>query len=146
MYKNILFPVDVSEKDSWQASLQAVVEYAQAFKSKLHVMMVISDSSMNLVRQFFPKGSVDTLVDETKKALKAFVDENIPKEIDVQRIIAKGPVYECIIKTADEINADLIVMQAHRPELKDYLLGPNAAKVVRHSKRSVLVVRDTKQN
>jgi nucleotide-binding universal stress UspA family protein len=26
--------------------------------------------------------------------------------------------------------------------LKDYLLGPNAAKVVRHSNRSVLVVRD----
>lgn len=33
-------------------------------------------------------------------------------------------------------------MAAHRPALKDYLLGPNAARVVRHSNCSVLVVRD----
>ena len=62
----------------------------------------------------------------------------------MQHIVAKGSVYECIIKTANEIKADLIVMSAHRPELKDYLLGPNAAKVVRHSDRSVLVVRTKK--
>ena len=33
-------------------------------------------------------------------------------------------------------------MSANRPELKDYLLGPNAARVVRHSDVSVLVVRE----
>jgi nucleotide-binding universal stress UspA family protein len=38
--------------------------------------------------------------------------------------------------------ADLIVMASHRPELKDDLLGANAARVVRPSKRSVLVVRN----
>ncbi|MBT6187404.1 MAG: universal stress protein, partial [Rhodospirillales bacterium] len=31
---------------------------------------------------------------------------------------------------------------SHRPALKDYLLGPNAAQVVRHADVSVLVVRD----
>jgi nucleotide-binding universal stress UspA family protein len=36
----------------------------------------------------------------------------------------------------------VIVLASHRPELKDYLLGPNAARVVRHAKCSVLVVRD----
>ena len=43
---------------------------------------------------------------------------------------------------ADETNADLIVMASHRPELKDFLLGPNAARVVRHANCSVLVVRE----
>ncbi|MEP3300223.1 MAG: universal stress protein, partial [Pseudoruegeria sp.] len=37
--------------------------------------------------------------------------------------------------------ADLIVIGAHRPDFKDYLLGPNAARVVRHSECSVYVVR-----
>jgi len=41
-----------------------------------------------------------------------------------------------------KIDADLIVLGANRPDLKDYLLGPNASRVVRHSARSVLVVRD----
>jgi nucleotide-binding universal stress UspA family protein len=36
----------------------------------------------------------------------------------------------------------MIVMASHRPELKDYLLGPNAARVVRHAECSVLVVRN----
>ena len=36
---------------------------------------------------------------------------------------------------------DLIVMASHRPELKDYLIGPNAARVVRHADCSVQVVR-----
>ena len=37
--------------------------------------------------------------------------------------------------------ATLIVIGAHRPDLKDYLLGPHAARVVRHAECSVLVVR-----
>ena len=36
----------------------------------------------------------------------------------------------------------LIVMGSHHPELKDYLLGPNAAKVMRHADCSVMVVRE----
>ena len=81
------------------------------------------------------------MLQKTKEALHDFVKKHIPKTVKVQHIVAKGPVYECIIKTANQIDADLIVMSAHRPELRDYLLGPNSAKVVRHSNRSVLVVR-----
>ena len=50
-------------------------------------------------------------------------------------------VYEAILNIARKTGADLIVVAAHRPELKDYLLGPNAARVVRHANCSVLVVR-----
>jgi nucleotide-binding universal stress UspA family protein len=141
MYKNILYPVDISEDGSWRDSLPVVIEHSKALGAKLHVMTVVSDYGMSLVQQYFPKGSVDIVVDKTKQALHDFVDKNIPKDIQVRHVVAKGSVYECIIKTAKTINADLIVMSAHRPGLKDYLLGPNAAKVVRHSDRSVLVVR-----
>ena len=57
-------------------------------------------------------------------------------------MIAEGTIYERIIHCAEKTSADLIIMGAHRPELKDYLLGPNAARVVRHAECSVLVVRD----
>ena len=39
------------------------------------------------------------------------------------------------------IGAELILIGAHSPELKDYLLGSNAARIVRHSPKSVLVLR-----
>lgn len=144
MYKNILYPVDITERGSWKDSLPVVIEHCAAFNAKLHIMTVISDYGMSMVQQFFPKGSVEQVVDKTKNSLHKFVSLNIPKEIKVQHIVAKGSVYECIIKTAQTINCDLIVMSAHRPGLKDYLLGPNAAKVVRHSDKSVLVVRENK--
>ena len=143
MYKDILFPVDITDED--QASDKArevVLDLNKAFGAKLHVMTVVSDYGMSIVQQYFPSGSVDKVVAETNKALHEYVARHFPEKVEVQHIVGKGAVYESIIQTADRINADLIVMAAHRPELKDYLLGPNAAKVVRHCGRSVLVVRD----
>jgi nucleotide-binding universal stress UspA family protein len=45
-----------------------------------------------------------------------------------------------ILDASNRFGADLILMASHRPELKDYLLGPNASRVVRHAQCSVLVV------
>ena len=142
MYKDILFPVDIFEEGSWKASLPVVLEYAEAFGTTIHVLTVVSDYGMSIVQQYFPKGSVEKVVKQANTSLHEFVKNNIPKKFKVQHIVGKGAVYECIIKTAEKIDADLIVMSAHRPGLKDYLLGPNAAKVVRHSNKSVLVVRE----
>lgn len=141
MYKNILFPVDVSEPDSWQASLKVAVEYARQFGAVLHVLTVVPDLGLSFVAQYFPANAEAKLVEETTAALHRFTGTHIPKEVTYRHIVAKGAVYQGIIDTAEKIDADLILMEAHRPELKDYLLGPNAAKVVRHSNRSVLVVR-----
>jgi len=59
----------------------------------------------------------------------------------VRHVVAIGTVYEEVLKAAKVSNADLIVIGAHRQDFKDYLLGPNAARVVRHSDCSVYVVR-----
>ena len=56
--------------------------------------------------------------------------------------VAHGSIYHEIMRLADELGCDAIVLVAHRPELRDYLLGPNASRVVRHANQSVLVVRD----
>ena len=56
--------------------------------------------------------------------------------------VSRKIALQTMINVAKEIKADLIVMASHRPELRDYLLGPNAARVVRHADCSVLVVRN----
>jgi nucleotide-binding universal stress UspA family protein len=43
---------------------------------------------------------------------------------------------------AEEAEADLVVTGSHRPAMKDYLLGTNAARVLRHARCSVLVARE----
>lgn len=144
MYNNILYPIDIYEESSYDQSLPIVLEYAEAFNATIHVMTVIPDYGMAIVSQYFPKSSVEKVVDSTKDALHDFVDNKLKiTKAEIGNIIVKkgGSVYQAIIDTSETINADLIIVSAHRPELKDYLLGPNAAKVVRHSTKPVLVVR-----
>jgi nucleotide-binding universal stress UspA family protein len=46
-----------------------------------------------------------------------------------------------VIDEAKESAVDLIVVTSHRPQMSTYLLGSNAAKIVRHATCSVLVLR-----
>lgn len=143
MYKDILLPVDFSDESSWKKIVPIAKGFSDAFGSTLHVMTVVPDSGVGIVSQYFSKDAVKKVIEEINQALHEFVDKNIPEDkYKVQHIVTTGNVYESIINTAKKIDVDLIIMSAHRPELKDYLLGPNAARVVRHSDRSVLVVRD----
>ena len=141
MYRDILLTIDLNDETSWHKALPAAVEYCRAFGARLHVITVLPDFGMNLVADYFPPDFEQKALAETDQCLHQLVKGQVPEGLDVQCIVAHGTVYEEILATASKINADLIVMAAHRPELKDYLLGPNAARVVRHSDRSVLVVR-----
>jgi nucleotide-binding universal stress UspA family protein len=51
-------------------------------------------------------------------------------------------IYAEILAVAEEAEADLVVVGSDRPAMKGYLLGTNAARVVRHARCSVLVARD----
>jgi len=142
MYKHILLAVDLQAEDSWSKALPEAVAYAQAFQSTLHVMTVVPDFGMSIVGSFFPKEHENTMLEETAKHLHKFVDDNIPDDIKTQVIVGHGTAYEEILEMQEKTSCDLIIMSAHRPKMQDYLLGPNAARVVRHANCSVLVVRD----
>lgn len=142
MYKHILLAIDLQAEDSWSKALPEAVAYAQAFQSTLHVMTVVPDFGMSIVGSFFPKEHENTMLEETAKHLHKFVDDNIPDDIKTQVIVGHGTAYEEILDMQEKTNCDLIIMSAHRPKMQDYLLGPNAARVVRHANCSVLVVRD----
>ena len=141
MYKHILLPIDLEDQTSWKIALPVAAEYAKAFGATLHVMTVVPDFGMSLVGSFFPSDFAEKALAEANTRLHTFVDENMPDGISVQHVVRYGRVYEEIIHTATELGVDLIVMSAHHPELSDYLLGPNAARVARHAAQSVLIVR-----
>jgi nucleotide-binding universal stress UspA family protein len=142
MFKEVLLTIDLNEPSSWDKALPVAIEYCQAFGARLHVFTVVPDYGMSIVAQYFPQDFEAKALSAAAEKLSALVDDKVPDEVEVQHVVGHGTVYEEILKAAHEVNADLIVMASHRPELKDYLLGPNAARVVRHSDRSVLVVRN----
>lgn len=142
MYDTILVPVDLGDKHSWRKAIPTAVTLCETFDAGLVVMTVIPDVGLPVVGQFLPPDFEARTKQQVAAQLKAFASAQIPPGIEVQRRIAVGKIYREIIHAAAEIGADLIVMGSHHPDLKDYLLGPNAARVVRHAKGSVMVVRD----
>jgi nucleotide-binding universal stress UspA family protein len=142
MYRNILLPVDLSDEHSWRKALPTAIALRAAFQAQLHVMTVVPDFGLPMVGQFFPEGYEAKAHQHVAAELEAFVAQQVPEDVTARRIVATGKIYQQILRVAKEVGADLIVMGSHHPELSDYLLGPNAARVVRHADCSVMVVRE----
>lgn len=142
MYNNILLTVDLNEDSSWVKALPTSIEFAKAFGSTLYIAAVMPDFGMAMVGSFFPADFQGKAMADVEEKMKAFCSEKVPDDIKVEHVVRYGNIYEEILDVAGSIQADLIVIGSHRPELKDYLLGPNAARVVRHANCSVLVVRE----
>ena len=142
MYKTILLAIDLNDPSSWERALPVAVEQAEAGGGKLHIVTVVPDYGMAIVGSFFPADYEKAALAEADKMLDSFVSDNVPTEIEVAHSVGHGTIYKEVLATAERIGADLIVMASHRPEQSDYLLGPNAARVVRHAECSVLVVRN----
>lgn len=142
MYKTILVAVDLDCPADLNNTLMRAIELAEAFPTTaLKVMTVIPTLGMSWVGEFFPAGFEKKAAAQRLEQLKSAVDERLPSGMLVQHIVSEGNVYESVLSIAEREQADLIMLGAHRPELADFLLGPNAARVVRHAKVSVLVVR-----
>ena len=141
MYKNILLAVDLGDEGSWTKALPVAVSLAQAYDATLHLVTVVPDFGMSIVGGYFPKDFEEKAMEAAHQHLHDFAGEHVSKDVDRRCIVAHGRPYEEIIRAADDAGCDLIVMASHRPGLEDYLLGPNAARVVRHSGKSVMVVR-----
>jgi len=141
MFRTILLPIDLATKASWEKALPAALRLSAPEGPVLHVMTVVPDFGTSMVGSFFDSGFEEKALHQAGEALTAWVNDTIPKDIEVHPHVAHGRVYEEIMKAADTLDVDAIVMGSHTPELSDYLLGPNAARVVRHATQSVFVVR-----
>lgn len=141
MYTSLLLPIDLNHESSWIKALPTAVELCKAFAAELHVITVLPDFGMSIVAQQFPADFEEKAAIEVRRKLDELLLARLPEDMPATRMVAVGTVYEEVLEAARKIDADLIVMAAHRPELKDYLLGPNAARVVRHFTGSVMVVR-----
>lgn len=142
MYKSILLPVDLGESASGQKAQETAIKLAEQNGAELHVITVMPDFGMSLVGVYFEEGFLDKALKESGKKLQEYVASHIKTTASVKSHIAQGVIYDEILRAAEKNKCDLIVMASHRPALQDYLLGPNAARVMRHAKQSVFIVRD----
>ena len=138
MYKNILIAVDADEPASWADALPVAAELARCFSARLTLCSVVRDVEAELEAEWSPIGYREML--ELARVRLLELAGTIP-ELTVDVEVGTGTICGGVLEIAERVQADLIVLASHVPELKDYLLSANAARVARRAACSVLVVR-----
>ena len=140
----IFAAIDLEYPEHHGIILRNAHEFAVSQGKRLAVISVLPDFGMSLLSPWFKDGATENVLREAGEALHRAVTEALGEEVDQAslHILRQGTIYQEILTAADKHEPTLIVMGAHRPDLRDYLIGPNAARVVRHAKCSVLVLRD----
>ena len=142
--KNIIVLVDLDDESSWRKALPTAIDYASHTGARLHVLTIVPDGMirMTVVAQIIPEDYKSKLLDDASQRLATLIKEHAKDGVKVEQVVRAGSIYKEALAFARDIAADLIVVGAHKPELKDYLLGPNAGHIVRHASCSVWVVRE----
>ncbi len=141
MYKRILFPIDLEHTKEAEKSLKIAIDEARRSNALISVMTVATGFGMPIVASFFDQDTFSKALREVALHLKKYISDNIPSDIETSAVVVEGNPAELILKQADKDKVDLIVISSHNSEIENLLLGSCAAKVVRHSKCSVMVVK-----
>jgi universal stress protein F len=140
MFKAILVPIDIAHRSSWEHALPQAIELAAASGGIITVITVVRDLKAAFEGVQFPF-QVELMMSSARDKLVEIVSAHRVSAVILNEEVRFGSIGHEILGTARERRADLIVMASHRPEMKDYFIGPNAAYVAQHAFCSVLVLR-----
>lgn len=143
--KKILVPTDFSENS--ELAFKRAVEIAEVFNSEvilLHAIPLENAMVSTYLSEISYEELKKKLTEESNQMFSNLINKYAQdKKIKVSSLIKFGEPYYEILKTEVEEDIDLVVMASHtRSFFEDVFFGSTTEKVVRRSKKSVLVVRD----
>jgi len=137
MFKHIMVPVDLAQKDKWERGISVACDLARHYGAGMTLVSVtgglqarVSHSSAEYGRQ-----------------LEAFAAEIAAREtVNVETWIYDVPdpsveVDRILIKAAEETGSDLIVMATHQPGWMEYIVNSHGGRLASHASVSVMLVR-----
>jgi nucleotide-binding universal stress UspA family protein len=136
MYRKIIVPVEMGQLEKGEKILRKAM--ALLDEGGRIVLLNITEHIPGYLTIDLPADFVDRNVAEAEVRLKA-LSETCGANAEI--LVKVGSPAREIIATADELDADLVIIASHRPNISNYLLGSTADRVVRHASCSVLVDR-----
>ena len=154
MAEKILVPLDGSKVG--EAALKVVeniiTKFAPGMKIEVTLLQVVTSMTHYVmageagVQVLYTEGEMNQIKNESKEYLIKAGDTLAKQGALINYKIVTGSAADEILKTAEEIHADLIAMSTHgRSGIKRLALGSVTEKVLRGSNWPVLVVRAAKQ-
>ncbi len=153
--KKILYASDIDQGS--RPAFRAAVSLCGHYHSEitfLHVLEPLSASAQSIVNTMMNDEALHELHDQSLVNLRNKLTERVKHfcatELEENELLSDGQVtarveegtpWKVILKVADEINADVIVMGTRtHSAVGQFLLGSTANKVMHHSTRPVLIV------
>jgi nucleotide-binding universal stress UspA family protein len=140
MFKTILVPVDLGEVEAAKPAIDKAVELAGSSGGSLRLVYVRAIVPVTYMEFMPPAFDQEQQGEAESKLADVAAGVGLPSD-KVSAVVRLGSVYNEVLDEAEKTGADLIVIGSHRPTMATYLLGSNAATIVRHATCSVLVVR-----
>lgn len=138
MYRRILVPVDLDNSDKLTKALDIAAQTAKQNDAEVIFVDVIDA---------VPTTSARTEGERYADRLRIFAADQARRngiqttgEIALRSDLHLN-VGSDIVKTANEVDCDLIIMASHVPGFKEHIFSSNAGYVASHAPMSVYVVR-----
>lgn len=154
-FKKILYVSDLDPGS--RPAFRAAVSLCSHYESKLtylHVLESVSGTARGILSNMMDKQDVEALLkegivklrDKVQERLERFCQQELKEgqnlkaeQVDIR--VEEGTPWKTILKVADEIDADVIVMGTRKNRtLEQVFLGSTASKTLSNSKRPVLVI------
>jgi len=144
----ILVPVDFSE--TAKKALQYAIQFAAGFDAEVVLLHVMEPYLVPPEMGYLPPQlavNQQELEDSAREGLDKLCASEIGTRIRAQTKVRVGVPWVEIVSTAEETQADLIILATHgRTGLKHIFMGSVAERVVRHAPCPVLVVREKERD
>jgi nucleotide-binding universal stress UspA family protein len=146
--KKILVPIDFSKPSEYAARMAAkIAKKTGASITLIHLIELPSGVSDMGYRSRFNIPESMLYLRKTKEKVLEFKKSFFSEDLTVAYFIKLNNPFDGIIKYADKIDADLILMGSKgHSKFEEIMIGSNTEKIVRNSKVPVIVVkRDSKK-
>jgi nucleotide-binding universal stress UspA family protein len=137
MYKTIMVPVDLAHAARLEKALATAADLCRHYGATAVYVGVTTSVPSSIART----------PDAFAKKLDAFAADQAAKHghtAEGHSVISHDPTIDldpALLKAAEDIGADLIVMASHIPNITDYVWPSNGGEVASHAKASVMIVR-----
>lgn len=140
MSQTILVPLDLTQPKVLDSVFAAVRRQMNIEPAKVTLLNVVLGHYASEF-PYLDSAYVERYTRHARNELTRIGKERLGDSCEWHIEIELGPVARTIVRYADRIEADLIILASHNPVVWDVFLGSTAAQVVRHARHSVLVVR-----
>ena len=142
--KKIILATDFSDT-SKDASYHALL-LAQTFRAELKALHVFDPSSWNLPSHYYlseeTNGPIERVEETRQRGKEALKKLGESFNLEIETIFTEGDPGHEIIRVAEELSADLIVLGTHGyTGLKKFTMGSVAELVIKHAPCAVFVIR-----